>query len=202
MTTSDQRGRLLSRPRPSIGYPLLVVDQADLARAQAELAAAKADQRQVVLAAKSAKPTAASRRADQRVTDAQAAVDRCYETIVLTALPTAGEVTAEKLAAAHPPTDAQMAKAAKDRAEAAQRGEPPPPWPAWDDDTFRPALLAACCGNGMTAADWATFLAGHVSDGEAGGLWRACLAVNERERVADPLVIPKGSTAMLSSLLS
>ena len=201
MSQPDQRGRLLGRPRPSIGYPLQVVDRETLAVAQSELGAAQADLRQVVLADKP-KTSAARRKADQRVAAAQAALDLCYETITLVALPTAGEVTAETLAAAHPPTDAQMAKVRQEREQAARRGEPPPPWPVWNDDTFRPALLAACSSNGMSEQDWATFLAQHVSAGEATGLWLACLAINQRERVADPLVIPKGSTAMLSSLLS
>ncbi len=194
---TDQRQRLLSRPRPAIGYPLLVVDQQTLSAAQAELGAAQADLRQVVLADKP-KTSAARRKADQRVAAAQAAVDLCYETITLTALPTAGEVTAEILAAAHPPTDAQMAKVRQERQEAAQRGEPAPPWPVWNDDTFRPALLTACSSNGMSEQDWRVFLAEHVSNGEAAGIWLACLAINQRERVADPLVIPKGSTQMLS----
>jgi hypothetical protein len=196
---SDQRDRLLRRPRPSIGYPILIVDQATLIAARAELAEAQAAARQLVVAGK---PAAARRRAEKRVADAQAAVDACYEVITLTALPTSGEVTAEKLAAAHPPTDEQMANARKAREEAARLGEPPPPWPPWNDDTFRPALLAASCNNGMTEDDWRQFLAEHVSSGEAHGIWMACLAVNQKERVADPLVIPKGSTAMLSSLLS
>lgn len=198
---SDQRQRLLSRPRPSIGYPIQVVDQQTLTAAQVELGEAQAALRQVVLAAKP-KTSAARRKADQRVAAAQAALDLCYETITLVALPTAGEVTAETLAAAHPPTEAQMAKARQERQEAQQRGEPPDPWPAWNEDTFRPALLAACCTNGMTQDDWRQFLSEHVSMGEANGIWLACLAINQRERVADPLVIPKGSTRMLSSLLS
>jgi hypothetical protein len=199
--SADQRQRLLARPRPSIGYPLQVVDQQTLTAAQQELGAAQADLRQVILSDKP-KTSVVRRKADQRVAAAQAALDLCYETITLTALPTAGELTAETLAAAHPPTDAQMAKARQERQEAAQRGEAPPPWPVWNDDTFRPALLAACCTNGMTAEDWAAFLGQHVSTGEANGIWLACLAINQRERVADPLVIPKGSTQMLSSLLS
>jgi multidrug efflux pump subunit AcrA (membrane-fusion protein) len=197
----DQRGRLLSRPRPSVGYPVQVVDRETLTAAQADLAAAQAEQRQVVLAAKP-KTSAARRLADKRLAAAQAAADACYEVITLTALPTSGEITAETLAAAHPPTDEQMAAARKNRDEAARRGEPLPPWPSWNEDTFRPALLAACSDNGMSEEDWRVFLAERMSAGEVRGLWLACLAVNERERVADPLVIPKGSTAMLSSLLS
>ncbi len=198
---ADQRARLLARPRPSIAYPLLVVDEQTLAAAKAEVGAAQSELRQIVLSGRP-KTAAARRRTEKRLSDAQSTLDGCYELVVLTALPTSGEVTAETLAAAHPPTDEQMARVRQQRQEAVQRGEPQPPWPGWNEDTFRPALLTACSSNGMSEQDWAVFLAERVSAGEARGLWVACLAVNERERVADPLVIPKGSMAMLSSRLS
>jgi hypothetical protein len=138
------------------------------------------------------------RRAQKQVADAQAKLDGCYETIVLRALPTSGQVTTEKLAAAHPPTDEQIAKVRTERDKAHNQGRDVPPWPEWNDDTFPPALLAACAESDMSEQDWREFLAEHVSDGEFHGLYMAALSVNERERVADPLVLPKGLTGMLS----
>jgi hypothetical protein len=191
----SQRDRLLGRPRPSLPYPLLV-DPDRVETARAELARVQQRVRQVVL--KEEPGNARYRRAEKSIRDAEAVVDGCYETLILRALPTRGEVTTERLIAAHPPTDAQMAAAKLEREKAKTRGEDLPPWPDWDDDTLRPALLAACAEGGMSEQDWTEFLAGHVSDGEARALWLACLAVNERERVADPLVLPKGWTGIRS----
>lgn len=186
---TSQRDRLLARPRPSLAYPLLV-DQDAVDAARRDLGQAHADARQAMLAKNT--DDAEVQAAQRRITDAEQAVHACYETVVLRALPP-GDV--ERLRADHPPTEQQMAAAKAERERAAKRGEEPPLWPEWNEDTFRPALLAACTpDSGMGADDWATFLQGHVSDGEARGLWLACLAVNARERVADPLVLPKGST--------
>lgn len=189
------RDRLLSRPRPSLPYTLLV-DPPAAAQARAKLAAAQAEARQAMLQHGESSP--AHRRAAKRVADAEAAVEACYATITLTALPTGGPVTMETLAAAHPPTQQQIEAAREARAQAAQRGQDQPPWPEWDEDAFIPAVLAECSDAGMSADEWREFLASHVSDGERRGLWRTVLAVNALERVADPLVLPKGSTRIRS----
>src|SRR5690606_29530626 len=118
------------------------------------------------------------RRAQRQLEAAQAEVDSCYETIVLRALPTSGAVTIEKLKAAHPPTPEQLERVKAERESARQRGEEPPPWPEWNEDTFPAALLAACAESDMTEDDWREFLANNVSAGEASGLWMAALAVN------------------------
>jgi multidrug efflux pump subunit AcrA (membrane-fusion protein) len=191
----SQRERLLRRPRPSISYRL-VVDPDRLAKAREELDRVKARTRQTLLRA--AEGSAEYRRARRQLDAAQAEVDSCYETIVLRALPTAGEVTVEKLKAAHPPTPEQLERAKAERDAARRRGEPEPPWPEWNEDTFPAALLAACAESDMTEDDWRTFLGSNVSTGEYSGLWQAVLAVNALERVADPLVLPKDWMGMLS----
>ena len=109
---------------------------------------------------------------------ARAEVDGCYEQIVLRAMPPADY---ERLIAAHPPTDEQRGK-----------GE------IWDPDSFRPALLAACADGDMTEQDWVAFLAEHVSAAERQGLYVAALAVNEQERVAESVSVPKGWTQIRS----
>ena len=191
----SQRERLLRRPRPSISYRL-VVDPDRLAKAREELDRVKARTRQTLLRA--AEGSAEYRRARRQLDAAQAEVDSCYETIVLRALPTAGEVTVEKLKAAHPPTPEQLERAKAERDAARRRGEPEPPWPEWNEDTFPAALLAACAESDMTEDDWRAFLGSNVSAGEYSGLWQAVLAVNALERVADPLVLPKDWMGMLS----
>lgn len=191
----SQRERLLGRPRPSLPYRLLV-DPEGLETANAELERARNQSRQT--SRRSDSTEAQRRKAEKAAEKAQQAVDGCYETVTLRALPTAGDVTTEKLIAAHPPTQEQMARAKAERESAQQQGRDLPSLPDWNDDTFPSALLAACAETEMTEDDWREFLAEHVSDGEARGLWMAALAVNERERVADPLVLPKGWTGMRS----
>ncbi|MFI2663738.1 hypothetical protein [Micromonospora carbonacea] len=191
MTDAAQRERLLGRPLPSVSYRLLV-DQDGAAAAQEALAVAQRHLRQVTLADRSPEDVAA---AHARVDAAARAVDACYETIVLTALPLVGEVTTESLIAAHPPTDAQMAAAKTDRDKARHAGEEVPPWPAWNDATFRPALLAASAQTaGMSEQDWAVMLGERMSAGEVRGLWAACVAINLTGRAAEPVVLPKGWT--------
>lgn len=190
------RERLMGRPRPSAPYRLLV-DQAGAEAAQAELAKVVTETRQVLLRepAGSAKHKAAEKRRET----ARAAVDACYQSITVTAMP---PEELEELASEHPPTVEQMAKVKAERDAAKQRGEQLPDWPQYNEVTFFPALLAACTDIGMTADDWSTFLRKNVSDGERRGLKITALNVQYQERNADPLVLPKGSTGMLSSLLS
>lgn len=187
----SQRERLLGRPRPSLSYPLLV-DPDGAQQARDEVDRVQREARQVML--REDKTSPAYKAARRQVEKAQQALDACYETIVLRALPTDGEVTAEGLLAAYPPTDKQVEQARAEREQARQRGDDLPPWPTCDEHAVLPVMLEASVDNGMSADDWRTFLAEHVSEGERRALWLACLTVNQRERVADPLVLPKGST--------
>jgi hypothetical protein len=187
----SQRDRLLGRPRPSLPYRILV-DPDGAERARAQLATVQVETRPVLLKAKEG--TSAYRAAKKRRADAEAAVDDCYETIVLRALRPArfAEMEAE-----HPPTVEQMDQVKAEREQARQRGEELPGWPNYAEP-FWPALLAESVHGDMTADDWATFLANHVSGGEVAGLRTALLNVNHMERAADPLVLPKGWTPTIS----
>lgn len=161
------RARLAERRRPHLPYPLLVDDPTE---AQQQLDAARQELRQVLIRGDD---TIAAQAA---VAQAQADLDGCYAHITLTALRPADY---EALIAAHPPTVVQAA-------------ETPPQ--IWNPDSFRPALLAACADGDMTADDWTSFLAERCSQGERQGLYVAALIVNEQERIAEPLVLPKGWT--------
>lgn len=192
MTSESTRGRLLARQRPTLSYPLLV-DHAGAHAAQVRLNDGQAQLRQLILSG--AKTSSAEyKRVVAELAQAQAQLQACYELITLQALPTDGDVTVEKLIAAHPPSAAQLAEARKERDVAKQRGDELPNWPQWDADTFQPALLEACTAADMSAADWTTFLTTNLSQGERIGLWKAALAVNSLERVADAVVLPKGWT--------
>lgn len=211
----SQRDRLLGRQRPSLPYRLLVdpdgvavaqqaIERAQQVLRQTRLAVAEAglaeqaqqqagDETERVAAQASVAEAEAEREAAANaLAAAQAALEGCYETILLRALPLTGEVTVESLIAEHPPTPDQMAKAKREREEARRLGDPVPPWPSWNDDTFRPALLAATADGDMTAEDWSTMLGDRMSTGEVRGLWAACMAVNLLGRAADPVVLPKG----------
>jgi hypothetical protein len=169
----------------------LLIDPAGVEQARAELARVQRSSRP----GRIGDDPAASDKAAEQVAAAEAAVDACYEIIMLHALPPA---RVEKLEAEHPPTADQLAKAKADREQATKRGEQVDA-PTFNDDTYWPALLAECATDaGMGADDWAAFLAEHVSTGELVGLKMAALNVNRVERVADPLVLPKGWTPTIS----
>lgn len=199
-TETGQRERLMGRRRPSKSYPLLV-DGDNVAAARAELARTQDIERQFrIKAVGGEEPSAALAAAVADVERAEAVVDGCFERIVLRAIEPA---RVEALIAEHPPTAEQLAQAGQARELARQRGEKAlPEIPAWNEDAYRPAMLAECCENGMTVEDWSEFLARNVSNGELVGLWRLVLEVNHRERVADSVVVPKGLMEMLSSLSS
>jgi hypothetical protein len=188
----SQRDRLLGRPRPSLPHRILV-DPDGAAAARDHLAVVQRRARQVLLKADDESPEAAQARAE--LADAEAAVEACYETIVLHALPPA---RLAELEAEHPPTPEQMVAAQAERQEAHKRGELLPEWPAYAD-AFWPAVLAESAVDAdMTVQDWSEFLAERVSAGERAGLRVAVLNVNRLERVADPLVLPKGLTPTVS----
>lgn len=187
MSRKSQRDRLLGRSRPSLPYQLLV-DPDGAAKARERLERAQQIARQARLAGRDQEA------AEQELAAAGEELAGCYETIMLRSLPLKGEVTCEKLIAAHQPTQQQMAEAKAARDEAKRQGESVPDWPSWNDDSFRPALLAASADGDMTADDWALMLADRMSAGEVRGLWAACLAVNLVGRAADPVVLPKDWT--------
>lgn len=143
------RDRLRARSRPTATFDLRVEDDT---AARAELAAAVAE---------GGDP--------ERVDAAQDAVDACYETLQLTALPPADM---EALIAAHPATDGSGGQ--------------------WDPATFVPALLASCVDSDVTEDEWGEYVSkGPMSVGEVRDLFDKAIAVNYRG--PDPRV-PKGST--------
>lgn len=167
-SASSLRERLTARERPSLPVRLLVDDPTE---AIAALQHAQAMQRQVVVRDEHADPDELQR-VDAAVQAAQEAVEACYVTVTVKAL---RPDDYEALQAAHPPTLEQVAD-----------GQ------VCNPATFRPALLAACADGDMTEDDWVAFLAERVSAAERQGLYVAALAVNDRVRAADPLVLPKG----------
>lgn len=168
--SASLKARLAGRQRPTLVYPLLVDADAHVEAVTALDEAVRA-WRQVALR----DDNDSERLAAQSTVDAaRAAVDACFEQIRLQAMPPAEY---ERLIAAHPPTDEQRGK-----------GE------IWNPDSFRAALLAACTAGDMTEQDWAEFLAERCSTAERQGLFVAALAVNEQERVAESLTVPKGWT--------
>ena len=130
------RERLRGRARPTDTFLLRVDDDTE---ARAELAEAVRDGGDLVAA--------------------QAKVDGCYETLLITALPPADM---EALRAAHPPTDEQA-------------GAP------WNAATFLPALLAECITGDVTEEDWAEYTTkGPMTVGEVRDLFDTVMAVNYR----------------------
>lgn len=191
MTTTPEPGslreRLRNRPRPTLTYQLLM-DIDKLEPALSALARAEAHLRQAVLREqtweeyrgrrdKTAGRAVATReeyrkaaaRVQAEITDRRAAVDEaraalqaCYQPIVLTAMP---------------PTEYEALRALH-------------PGPASDRDgvnteTFRPALLAACAAGDMTEQDWVGFFAENASTGEGQAVYVAALVVNESDRALD-----------------
>jgi hypothetical protein len=181
---NSQRDRLLRRPRPSLPFPIQVDDPAEARRRLAEV---RRLARQAML--RHEEDTDEYRAAAAELAKAEAAVDACYEVVTLTAMPPAAYELAKT---EHPPTAEQIAEA--------QRREQLPP--DCNEDTFPPFVLAAGCNNGMTVEDWEAFLTEHCSDGEATELRVVILGLNERPRMAESAVLPKGWTTTLSSPLS
>lgn len=101
--------------------------------------------------------------AQAKVDAAQAVVDEGYEHMVVNALPPADM---DALIAAHPPT-----------AEQKQRDQSV----VWNEDTFRPAVLAACVEGDTTETDWRELIEkGAVTLGEVRALVNAAMLANDR----------------------
>lgn len=147
--------RLSKRELPTDEFPLRISDDSE---ARGDLVAAQYELR----LAEAREDAAKTKAAKAKVSKAQKAVDSHYETLILRAIPS---VDMEALIEAHP--------ADKDSDD------------AWNVETFRPALLAACVEGDMTANDWAEFLAG-CPLGDKRELFTAALRINDRS--PDPSV--------------
>lgn len=98
---------------------------------------------------------------EQAVHDARAALDGCYEDVVVKAIEPGAY---EALVAKHPPTEAQ----ADDDL-------------LWDPDTFVPALLAACVDQPWSESEWVELCsAGPLALGEVTDLFQTAVAINGR----------------------
>lgn len=156
------RERLKARARPSAPFHLRMADDSE---AKTALAKAEMELRRTIIADGEGTDEAAA--AEQKVADAREQVRACYEELTLTALP---PEDLEALIAEHPPT--------KDQRE--QDGDA-----TWNEDTFRPALLAATVEGDVSEEDWADmYQTGQLNLGEFRRLYFACLDVNNR--TSDP----------------
>lgn len=160
------KARLSKRELPTAEFPLRISDDSE---ARGELVAAQYELR----LAEGRDDANEAKAAKAKVTKAQKKVDSHYETLILRAIPS---VDMERLIELHPPK--------KDSDD------------AWNVETFRPALLAACVEGDMTEQDWAEFLAG-CPLGDKRELFTAALRVNDRS--PDPSV-GKDWMGILSSL--
>lgn len=144
------KARLSQRELPTAEYPLRISDDTE---ARGELTAA---QHELRLAEGREESAAKIKAAKAKVDKAQKKADSHYETLRLRAIPS---VEMEALIAKHP--------APKDSDD------------AWNVETFRPALIAACVDGDMTEQDWAEFLSGSPL-GEVRELFSAALRINDR----------------------
>lgn len=161
---------LLNRELPSIMYPFEIKDPTELTR---QLSAAESTANDIL---RSGKKTTAKYKTAKRDMEAIAkAIESCFVKIKITSLP-ADEYDA--LIDAHPPTAEQKA----------EDGEGDT---LWNEDTFRPALLAACTDEGMTADDWSAALK-KMSKGERRSIWVAVLTLNESNRQPSLEAVGKG----------
>jgi hypothetical protein len=163
---------LSGRKRPSMPYSVQVTDPAEATTAlqQAE---------RMVRQAEIKDDKAELKRCRTAVTRAKKTLAACFKVFEIVALE---PDEYEDLIDEHPPTPGQIEKAGKNPSE----------MPEWNDDTFYPALLAACVDDDMTAEDWAAFLKRQMSRGERRQLQYAVLAINENRRMPESMMLPKG----------
>lgn len=177
------KDRLKSRTLPSETYKIA---EKDSQLEQAAYAAAKMALRRLESKG-TKKSTAAYKAAVKAVDETQAALDACFIELTVRALPAN---VYDDLQSDHPPTAEQEAKAKEAGEEV-----------AWDEDSFRPALFAACVDGDLTAEDWAE-QARNMSKAEVRELWVLCLNLNEFSRNPDLDSVGKGLGAIQSLLSS
>lgn len=175
---ASQRDRMMNRQLPSVVQAIVIDDPTAALRALAH-----ADR--VYQHAVRSGDAAQIKRTKAALTRAQNKHDACFEHLTIRALRTP---VYEKLIAEHPATPEQIAAAPA-----------PHEAPQWNRETFRPALLAACVENDMTAEDWAAWMEEHSSRGEGDKLFVVTLALNEAERLPESVMLPKGSPLTANS---
>lgn len=152
---AGRRERLLARRRPSFDYQLAVVDDTE---AVAELAAATEALETARFRSDDGAEQAVAA-AEERVAAARTAVQECYETITLTAMP---PVEFEALAA----KPEHQAREGKDE--------------RWNADTFPRAVFLACAPDDLSADEWAEWLDSSLTQGERTSLLLAAVGLNSR----------------------
>lgn len=161
------RERLRNRQRPYTTYLLRVDDTTDAERAL--VAARKTHARAQARHSGDSPEAAEVAEAKTALDAAQAALDGCYEQLVLTAM---RSDEYELLLAAHPPR-----KGVKDDEQV-----------HYNTETFPPALLAECVGGDLTPEEWQEALT-DCSYGEKQELLIIVQALNVRGPASS---IPKG----------
>ncbi|MGV2385681.1 MAG UNVERIFIED_CONTAM: hypothetical protein LOD86_10510 [Thermobifida fusca] len=176
--------RVKNRARPSVPFRLLVVGDQALAEAQARLGEAMERKRRADRNLVAEKPDRVkeAKNAAAALKRAEKAFEECWETIRITAM---APDEFEQLKAAHPPTAEQLK--ADSEAE-------------YNKPAFRAALLAACAEGDLTADEWDNHLNTSFSQGERQEIFTVALGVNAGTRVVESVVLPKGSTPILSLL--
>lgn len=176
--------RVKGRSLPSVPFRLLVVDDEQLAAAQQKLAEATERKRRADRNLVPDKPERVkeAKNAASALKRAEKAFEACWETIRITAMK---PDEFEQLKSKHPPTPEQV----KDDPEV-----------EYNKATFRPALLSACAEGGLSPEQWAAELNQSFSQGERQEIFTTCLGVNAGTRIVESVVLPKGSTGILSLL--
>lgn len=145
---------------------------------------------------RAARDSPGGKAAEAALAQAKQALDACYGTVTLRALPPRVQLhfqqeVAERVA------ETEVAHAAA-VAEAEAAGDPPPPdpeppAPTWLADSLEIRLIAACDADGRSPERWATVLDldGDWSLEDRTALLDACYTVNTRHTF-DPTVLGKG----------
>jgi hypothetical protein len=177
----DSKRRRVERFRFEIEDPT----EAQQAQQHAQLA---------VIRAKKDSPEAAA--AQAQLDAARQALDECYGTVTLRALPPRVQLLFEQEAAEQQAALEREHDAAVAAAEEAGQPAPKPPSPPeskWDAESFEVRLIAACDVDGRSPQRWAEVLDldGDWTLEDRAALLDACYAANTRHSF-DPAVLGKG----------
>lgn len=160
------RDRLLGRQRPILAVSLLIDDDT---QARRDVALAEEAFRVAHLRGEDDREKAV-RAARREVDKTIKALDACFATVTVRAMPPADF---EALIAAHPP----------EKHAGGDAGE------AWSDVTFPRAAFLACVDGDLSAIEWEKLLDTQCSQAERLQLYNAALSVNVR---APSYAVPKG----------
>lgn len=183
----DSKRRRVERFRFEIEDPSAAVEELAEAEAEAKLADYRAE--------KDPDGAAAAR---ERLAAAKRAVDACFGTVTLQALPPRQQLQFEQEIAER---DAQLEKEHKAAVEAAEQAgedqpEPKLPPSTWTADSYEIRLIAACDVDGRSPQRWAEVLDldGDWTVEDRDALLQTCYRANLR-RAFDPAVLGKGWAA-------